>query len=223
MKTFSLNVKNISKRYGSHRVFDDLSFAHAEGVLGIAGPNGSGKSTLLQCLTGLKSIDAGSVEWRQGGESRDLPTVRHHAGYAAPYINLYPEFSCAENLDFILKLRGSRDRAAKVQDALRKVNLQNHASRPYGQLSTGQQQRLRLASALVHQPAILFLDEPGSNLDRKGRTLVAELVGASRKEGKLTFLASNNPAELQLCDRVYSVEKEEEHVEKESGAADQSP
>lgn len=208
MHSFSVEVKNLGKRYGSNRIFDGISFAHTQGVLGIAGSNGSGKSTLLQCLSGLERATSGRVEWSKGDEIIERSALKKHLGYAAPYINLYEEFSCAENIDFLLKLRGVKNRDSIVKNALAEAGIGAHASQPYGNLSTGQQQRLRLASALAHAPEVLFLDEPGSNLDEKGRALIERIVAENRRNS-LVVIASNNPDELALCDRVYSVEGEE--------------
>lgn len=208
MQSFSLHVNKLEKRYGATRVFDSVTFSHTEGILGIAGPNGSGKSTLLLCMAGLRAPTAGTVDWKRASDSISTPEARKHMGYAAPYINLYPELSCSENLHFLLELRGNAPRTGAVEEALMRTGIGSLASRPYGQLSTGQQQRMRLASALVHNPGIIFLDEPGSNLDKKGRKLIARLADSFKTAGKLAVIASNNPDELALCDQIYSVAEE---------------
>lgn len=159
-------------------------------------------------MSGLERATSGRVEWTEGDETLGRSALKKHLGYAAPYISLYEEFSCAENLDFLLKLRGVKERAAAIEEALKRSGIAALASQPYGNLSTGQQQRLRLASALAHAPDVLFLDEPGSNLDEKGRAFIERIVEESRGK-RLVVIASNNPDELALCDRVYSVEEED--------------
>lgn len=189
-------------------MFNDITLTHKGGVMGIAGANGSGKSTLLQCFARLVRPTSGQVEWYKKEQQIDVQKITNHLGYAAPYINLYEELSCSENLEFLLQLRNTTDVPAAVQAALARTEIQNLGDQLFGKLSTGQQQRMRLAAAIVHQPKVLFLDEPGSNLDEKGRMLIESLVAEFKEADKLVIIASNNPDELALCNRVYSVEEE---------------
>jgi ABC-type multidrug transport system ATPase subunit len=209
LPSFSFHVQRLSKRFGTNSVLDDISLCHSNGVLGIAGPNGSGKSTLLQCLAGLKSPTSGSIIWQKNNKPIAFADLKKYIGYAAPYINLYRELTCAENLDFLLQLRGKKSDRAIIQQALKRTGIEMLSEHLFGNISTGQQQRLRLSAALMHDPEVLFLDEPGSNLDEKGRNLIKELTADFRGAQKLIVIASNIPAELELCDQVYSVEKEE--------------
>lgn len=208
MAEIKLNVKNLGKHFGSNRVFRDISFSHTNGVLGIAGSNGSGKSTLLQCLTRLSRPTSGIIKWQKNEQNVDDHNIKKLLGYAAPYINLYEELSGRENLEFLLKLRNAANLSAATEKALSKTDMLDIANQPFGKLSTGQQQRMRLAAAIVHQPEILLLDEPGSNLDENGRMLIESLVAEFKEADKLGIIASNNPDELALCNRVYSVEEE---------------
>lgn len=205
----TLQITELSKHFGPKQVFTDLSFTYSGNVLGIAGSNGSGKSTFLQCLAGLQSFAKGQIIWQEQSEPIDAAEVRKRLGYAAPYINLYNELSCRENLIFLSKVRHQKDSRSQIDQALRRVALHGMAEQPFGKLSTGQQQRLRLASALFHQPDILLLDEPGSNLDEAGRQLIAQIVEEVQASNKLLILASNIPSELDLCDKSYSIEEQQ--------------
>jgi ABC-type multidrug transport system ATPase subunit len=209
LKTYSLHIKNLSKHFGSRDILHNISFSFEKGSLGIAGPNGSGKSTLLKCLAGLLSPNSGDLSWYQNEQLMDDGALKENLGYAAPYINLYDELSCRENLEFLLKLRGSNTITQTATAALKRTVVGELAEQPFGTLSPGQRQRMRLAAALVHDPDVLFLDEPGANLDEKGRKMIERLVAEFREAGKLVIIASNNTEELDLCDRVFSVEKEE--------------
>lgn len=209
MQSITVQVENLSKRYGANRIFDGISFSHSRGVMGIAGANGSGKSTLLQCLAGLEKATSGVIDWTMGENKIETPTLKENTGYAAPYINLYEEFTAAENLGFLLRLRSIDHKSKTITRALEKTGIAHRAEQLYGNLSTGQQQRVRLAAALVHAPEVLFLDEPGSNLDEAGREMVENVVDEYKVNQKLVFIASNNLEELALCDRVYSVEQEQ--------------
>lgn len=204
----SLHVHQLSKKFGQNLVWQNLSFRHEEGVLGIEGPNGSGKSTLLQCLAGLLAPSSGRITWQNNGQQLEINAVKQNIGYAAPYISLYRELSIIENLDFLSKLRKTETDQQYQKLLLKRVELNRVSDRPYGNLSTGQQQRARLAAALFTNPPILLLDEPGSNLDEQGRTLIADIVAQAKNDKKLVILASNNKNELDLCDRTFSVHKE---------------
>jgi len=204
----SLHVEQLSKYFGKNLVWQNISFDHQRGVLGIEGPNGSGKSTLLKCLSGLLAPSSGTVSWQNCGQQLKIQAVKHNIGYAAPYISLYRELSIIENLQFLSKLRKIEIKDSLLQQLMKRVDLDHTSDKPYGNLSTGQQQRARLAAALFTDPPVLMLDEPGSNLDEQGRTLISDIVARAKDEKKLVVLASNNPDELALCDRIFSVTQE---------------
>ncbi|MGD8428508.1 MAG: ABC transporter ATP-binding protein [Balneolaceae bacterium] len=204
----SLQIIALEKSFGTKTVFSKITFDHKGQSLGIAGPNGSGKSTLLKCLGYLLRPNKGHFEWWMDGTPLDKQVFKKKLGYAAPYINLYDELNCRENLEFLAKMRHETNYESEIDHWIRKVELAHVAEQPFGKLSTGQQQRLRLASALFHGPDILLLDEPGSNLDETGMQLIAEIVASFKQPDKLLVIASNNSNELALCERVYSIEQE---------------
>lgn len=201
----SLQVSQLSKSYGTKRVWCDISFRHNQGVLGIAGPNGSGKSTLMQCLAGLLRPSSGTISWKLDQEEISTEALKYKMGFAAPYISLYQELSVLENLQFLNNLRKMKTEPHFLERPLTRVGLDDVVDQPFGTLSTGQQQRARLAVALFTEPDVLMLDEPGSNLDEKGRNLVSDIVAEARKTGRLMILASNASHELDLCDRTFSL------------------
>ena len=169
--------------------------------MGIGGPNGSGKSTLLKCLAGLMKPSSGEAKWEKETDSDDRH-IREQLGYAAPYISHYPELSTRENLLFLANIRNLAAPKERVEQLMKESGIAHRADVLYGSLSSGQQQRVRLASALLHEPKVLFLDEPGTNLDVTGRTLVRDIVSRARKNGMLSLIASNADEELKLCDEV---------------------
>ncbi|PAU94636.1 hypothetical protein CK503_06150 [Aliifodinibius salipaludis] len=189
-------------------MFSGVSFDHQASALGIAGSNGSGKSTFLKCLGELLPPSSGNIAWEDNGIALNKTAFKQKLGYAAPYVNLYNELSCRENLTFISKMRHQSDSIKTIDLWISKVGLKHAINQPFGKLSTGQQQRLRLASALFYDPDILLLDEPGSNLDEDGRNLITEIVTAFDTPEKLIIIASNNPDELDLCERIFSIEEE---------------
>jgi ABC-type multidrug transport system ATPase subunit len=205
----TLEVKNLKKSFGSNTVFSNISFLHKGKSLGIAGSNGSGKSTFLKCMALLLRPTQGNIQWKKNDTLLDREIFKKQLGYAAPYINLYNELSCRENLSFLAKVRHQQDDNGKIDKWIQKTGLEHVAHQPFGKLSTGQQQRLRLASALFHQPDILLLDEPGANLDQAGRSLITQIVHSFQSAEKLLIIASNTPAELDLCEEVFSIEQQQ--------------
>lgn len=201
----SLQVEKLSKKYNQHSVIDDLTFEHHEGILGIAGSNGSGKSTLLKCLAYLLRPSSGTFQWKNGHHVLDQKQLKAKLGFAAPYLQMYTELSVIENLRFLLEASGESADRQYLQDLLVRVEIASLQDQLYGSLSTGQQQRVKLAVALVRKPAVLMLDEPGSNLDEQGHALVTSIVRDQAASGCLVLLASNDPKELELCDRTIAL------------------
>lgn len=202
-----LQAAQISKKYSQKNIFKELSFSFREGVLGIAGANGSGKSTLMKCLAYLLRPTSGSVTWTKNGQVLKQAEFKQLAGYAAPYIGLYAELTVYENLKFLLEVGGFPAKKTDIEAIIARMQITRLQEQFYGNLSTGQQQRLKLAAALIRNPDILLLDEPGSNLDAKGHDLVKNVIEQARADGKLVILASNDPNEIILCDKVIELGK----------------
>lgn len=202
---FTVEAENLCKRFGATSVFEDISFTFGSGVTGIGGSNGSGKSTLLKCLAGLLNFTSGTITWKRESEPITIENLKARLGYVAPYINLYHELTIRENMELILGLRRKAvpKKTAVLWDRLQLTELQD---KPFGDLSTGQQQRARLICTLSYHPPILFLDEPGANLDEQGRTAIRGILDNYRNQNHMVLLASNNPGELELADQVFSVE-----------------
>lgn len=203
----SLNVEKLTKTYNRKPALRSLSFMHTRGILGIAGANGSGKSTLLKCLAYLLQPSSGSFNWRVNEEPFGKVSARTSMGYAAPYLNLYEDLTLFENLEFLGNVSRCHHDKVFYEDLLAKVQMGKYVHTAYKSLSTGQQQRAKLAAALVREPKILLLDEPGSNLDTDGHLLVRKIVEEQSSGGTLVIIASNDPAELKLCDNVVTLER----------------
>jgi ABC-type multidrug transport system ATPase subunit len=204
-----LQVQQLTKRYGNQVVLKNLNFLCSKPILGIAGANGSGKSTLLRCISGLLKPGHGKVTWILNGQQLTPDKLNGKIGYVAPYIELYESLSVTENISFIQDLRrngitGSRKGHTEL---LKEFQAEAFSGKAYGDLSTGQRQRVKLAAAMVHNPYILFLDEPGSNLDSQGRSLIESLVNKLSSLGKMIVIASNQADELDLCDEIIDLDK----------------
>ncbi len=198
-----LVAEKLTRSFGPRRVFGPLSFETEPGrVLGVAGANGSGKTTLVKVLAGLLRPTSGSVRLEgPGGARLSVREAGGAIGWCAPDLSLYGELTPAENLEFFARVAGRAIGRAGAEQRIASVGLDPRRLRSIRTrfLSTGQRQRLKLAYSVLSDPAVLLLDEPGSNLDEAGHRAVAAIVAGQRERGSVV-LATNEPAELALAD-----------------------
>ncbi|MEN9840139.1 MAG: hypothetical protein RL177_1618 [Bacteroidota bacterium] len=197
-----LTLSELSHSFGPKPVFGPLGFDAEVNRLGISGANGAGKSTLMRILAGLMDPASGSMTWTRTGVPIEPADIRHHLGFSAPYLGIYPELSVRENLTLVASLRGLG--SAEVESAAERLGMAGFMDQRAGACSSGQQQRLRLATAIVHSPSLLFLDEPGTNLDATGFDTVAALV---RDWPGAVVVASNQADELSWCLETLTVDR----------------
>lgn len=197
----TVSFRAVGKRFGSRSVLTSVSGELRPGqVLVVAGPNGAGKSTLLNILAGTLRQSRGSVE--HVGEVGPIERSRwfRHLGVAAPDMAMYDELTALENLRFFARVRGVDSSVARIEQALEAVGLaRRDFMKPLGTFSSGMKQRVKLAQAVLHRPAVLLLDEPSSNLDAAGHEVVAVLV-RSNKAGTAVAVATNDPREVAWGD-----------------------
>jgi ABC-type multidrug transport system ATPase subunit len=190
---------DVAKRFDERVVFRSVSGEATPGeVLAVTGPNGSGKSTLLAILCGLLRPTKGSVRYLD----RDGREVERRAwgqvlGAVAPAMSLYEELDAMENLRFFAHVRGLRDAEEHCRSCLDRVGLDPGRRTLVIGYSTGMRQRLKIAQAMLHRPSVLFLDEPGSNLDPAGRQWLEGWVMSEREAGTTVVLATNDPVEME--------------------------
>ena len=199
-----VKAKNISKNYGRKRVLRGIHFQFQSTVIGVAGSNGSGKSTLLKILSGLLKPSSGKIQWKINETELSPKEIHSHLGFAAPYVQLYEELTVDENVRFLIDLQ-KKTINKQIDNLLTEYQLTGLSDSLYGNLSTGQQQRAKLASAMIKNPDVLMLDEPGSNLDGRGKSLVENLVSTMRNQNKMVIIASNQTEELDLCDEIINL------------------
>lgn len=203
----NLKIHHLSKSYGSNRVLDNLTLTLSTPILGISGSNGSGKSTLLKCLAGLLKPKEGSVTWTLDSRSCSPGDLNGKIGYAAPYVELYEGLSVSENLQFLQDLKQNNlNRPHRISDLLERFEVADLALKRYGELSTGQRQRIKLAAACIHDPPILCLDEPGSNLDVKGREMVHRIIREFTDKNRMIIIATNQPDELAIAEEILNLD-----------------
>ena len=200
-----LAVRELHKTYGPIRALRGVSFDLPGGtVVGLLGPNGAGKSTTIKIVTGSIPPDCGSVEIAGRSAESDPKAARARIGYLPESAPLYPEMRVIDLLRFRCRLFGMGGKSAKsaIEREIDRCWLAEVKSRRIGQLSKGFRQRVGLATALVHDPDIVILDEPSNGLDPSQIRAMRELVRALG-ERKLVLLSSHILAEVELtCDRV---------------------
>ncbi len=199
-----LEVDNLTKCYGDHAVVEDLSFVVTPGrVTGFLGPNGSGKSTTMKVMLDLAAADAGTCTIG-GVRYRDLPNPAGTVGVILESDAFHPGRSGRNHLRVLADATGVA--LSHVDDMLEQVGLADAANRRAGAYSLGMRQRLGLASALLGQPEVLILDEPGNGLDPQGSRTLRELLRAHAARGGTVLVSSHILAEVEhLVDDVIVI------------------
>ncbi len=198
-----ITAEKLSKRYAQTSVLHEVTFACAAGeIVGLLGPNGAGKTTTMRLLTGYLPPTSGRATIAGHDTLRDSFQARTHLGYLPETVPLYPEMSVTAYLTFIGRLRRVPHLADRIQMVLKSVDLTQRAASLIGSLSKGLRQRVGLAQALLHDPAVLILDEPTIGLDPRQITEVRELIKTLGQE-RTVLLSTHILSEVeQICDRA---------------------
>ena len=200
-----IEVERLTKRYGSKVALDEVSFTVPDGITGLLGENGAGKSSAIRILLGLTRPTSGSARVL-GRDASSSPDVRARLGYMPEHDCLPSQPSAAEFLAHLAGTSGLPSRVARTRaaDTLRHAGLFEERYRPIGGYSTGMKQRVKLAQALVHDPAYVFLDEPTAGLDPVGREEMLQLVRRTHREFGIGILLSTHLMSdvERTCDRI---------------------
>ncbi len=208
-----LRIENLSKRYNDVAVFANVNLQLAQGeFLAIVGESGVGKSTLLNCMAGLDTWDTGSVTLNDvdlntlGDDQRAL-LRRDHVGFVFQAFHVLPHLDVAQNVALPLMLQGVKvDIGERVEAMLSAVGLEGFGPRLPQTLSGGQLQRVSIARALVHRPALLLADEPTGNLDPTTAAKVMDaLINQTRAHGASLVLVTHSEAAAARADRVLKL------------------
>jgi len=199
-----IDVEHLTKRYGDHTVVDDLTFSVPAGrVTGFLGPNGSGKSTTMKIVLDLAAADVGSVSIG-GHRYRDLPNPARTVGAIVESDAFHPGRSGRNHLRVLADATGISQQ--RVDDILEQVDLAGAADRRAGAYSLGMRQRLGLAAALLGEPPVLVLDEPGNGLDPQGIRTLRDLLRQHASRGGTVFVSSHLLSEVEhLADDVIVI------------------
>jgi ABC-2 type transport system ATP-binding protein len=204
----AIELEEVSCRFGEVVALDALSLALPAGtILGVIGPSGAGKTTAIRIMTGSIRRTSGRASVLGEDPEHFSGRVRGRIGYMPQRFSLYPDLTCDENVDFVASLFGLLflRRRRRVREVLRVVDLWSARGRRAGNLSGGMQRRLELACALVHDPAMLFLDEPTAGIDPLLRQHLWDELHALRDRGRTLVVTTQYVGEAEECDRVALV------------------
>src|SRR4030081_672767 len=198
-------MDGVSRRYGDMAAVDDISLqVNAGTILGVIGPSGSGKTTLIRMLTGTLEPSSGPLTVLGQTPRRFTRHAREKLGYMPQHFVLYEELTASENLSFVASLFGLLwpKRGRRGEEMLKRVDLWEARRRPARQLSGGMQRRLELACAVVHDPVLLFVDEPTAGLDPMLRQKVWAEFRRLRELGRTLVVTTQYVGEAEYCDTV---------------------
>lgn len=207
----AIEASGLTKRYGNVLAVDHISFKVEEGeIFGFLGPNGAGKTTTIRLLTGQAKPDSGRAMVAGFDMAREPIEGKRRMGVVPEISNLYDELSAWDNLIFAAQLygvpRGAREERAR--ELLELIGLYERRGDRVGGFSKGMKRRLTIAAALIHEPEVLFLDEPTAGLDVQSSRAIRSLVRELNEEGMTVFLTTHYIEEAdQLCDRVAIIDR----------------
>jgi ABC-2 type transport system ATP-binding protein len=205
-----IEAQNLSRRYGDFTAVDGISFSVAEGeILGMLGPNGAGKTTTIRMITGFLPPTSGRVTVA-GKDLTDAPeAARRELGYLPENVALYPEMRVEEYLAYRARLEGlgRAEARAAIGEALTLCLLEDVRRQIIGTLSKGYRQRVGLATAILHKPSVLVLDEPTVGLDPKQIIAIRDLIRQLGRERTLLLSTHILPEVELLCNRVLIIDR----------------
>ena len=205
MGSTAVEVNELTRTYGKFVAVDHVSFTVAkEEVFGFLGPNGAGKTTTIKMLTGLVPPTSGTGHVAGYDIRTERRRIKRHIGYMSQLFSLYADLTVEENIAFFSGLYGvPREKKAERSDwALKMAGLEDQRQRLTGELSLGWKQRLALGCAVLHEPPVLFLDEPTSGVDPISRRSFWDLIYALASTGTTVFVTTHYMEEAEYCDRL---------------------
>ncbi|HVC94397.1 MAG TPA: ABC transporter ATP-binding protein [Pirellulales bacterium] len=205
-----IELRGLHRYFGRTRAVDDISFAVARGqVFGYIGPNGAGKTTSMRILATLDLPTSGDAFVDGFSVIDDPDRVRRRLGFMPDYFGTYANINVREYLDFFARAYGLRggERMRALRYAMSFTKLDTLAEKPINGLSKGMKQRLCLGRAMIHDPAVMVLDEPAAGLDPRARIQLREMIRQLAADGKAILISSHILTELaEMCDMVGIIE-----------------
>jgi ABC-2 type transport system ATP-binding protein len=201
----AIQVEKLTKRFGSFTAVDAISFEVSKGeIFGFLGANGAGKTTAIRMLTGLLQPSSGKASVAGFDVYRQAEKIKKHIGYMSQKFSLYEDLTVKENIRFYAGIYGLRGKAIrrKIQELLQTLELEEVGKQLVASLPLGWKQKLAFSIAIMHQPDIVFLDEPTGGVDPITRRQFWEMIYQASSEGVTVFVTTHYMDEAEYCDRV---------------------
>jgi ABC-2 type transport system ATP-binding protein len=199
----AIDVRGMRKRFGDLVAVDGIDLTVRRGeIFGFLGPNGSGKTTFIRMLCGLLRPDGGSGTCLGHDVVRESARIKRRVGYMTQRFSFWEDLSVAENLDFVARMYAVPERKRAVRDSLERLGLSDRSRQLAGHLSGGWKQRLALAACMIHEPALLLLDEPTAGVDPKARREFWDEIHRLAAQGLTVLIATHYMDGAERCHRL---------------------
>ena len=203
MTELAIDVRGLNKSFGPRHVVKDFSLQVRRGeIYGFLGPNGSGKTTSIRMICGLLKPDSGEGTCLGHDVIRDTAAIKREVGYMTQRFSLWEDLTIRENLEFIARMYGMKDRRKAVNDVLKTIGLETRKDQLAGTLSGGWKQRLALAACMLHQPQLLLLDEPTAGVDPQARRDFWQEIHRLAAAGISVLVSTHYMDEAERCHRL---------------------
>ena len=203
MNDLAIDVAGLSKSFGAKTVVKDFALQVKRGeIYGFLGPNGSGKTTTIRMLCGLLKPDAGKGIVLGHDVITETPAIKRQVGYMTQRFSLWEDLTIRENLEFIARMYGMRNRTQAVLSTLSELGLSGRRDQLAGTLSGGWKQRVALAACMLHEPKLLLLDEPTAGVDPQARRDFWEEIHALAAQGISVLVSTHYMDEAERCHRL---------------------
>ena len=205
MEEYSISVRGLTKKFGSFTAVDNISFDVRKGeIFGFLGANGAGKTTAMRILCGLSRPTAGEGTVAGWNIRKDQERIKRSIGYMSQRFSLYPDLKTRENIELFGGIYGLNDAqiATKTQTMLRRLGMEEAKDMFVRDMPLGWKQKLAFSIAMIHNPQIVFLDEPTGGVDPKTRRNFWEMIYEAAEAGVTVFVTTHYMDEAEYCDRV---------------------
>ena len=196
-------AEKLTKRFGSFTAVDAISFRVKSGeIFGFLGANGAGKTTAMRMLNGLSKPTSGNASVAGFDVYKETEKIKQNIGYMSQKFSLYEDLTAKENIQFYGGIYGAKGLRKKVGDLIEELGMQDYANTLVKQIPLGWKQKLSFSIAIMHQPNIVFLDEPTGGVDPITRRQFWEMIYKVASEGMTVFVTTHYMDEAEYCDRV---------------------